>query len=531
MNDAEAFLKEGILIDPELNRELKNIRTPLVDVVKTLNIKFLSKGDIVRNYLKIKLILEKIKERKTGEEAEYITQTIKYLANLVEQNGGLIETVIDSKSSTNLPVEVQQLKSERSGVKVLKCYTIPPREIKVADFTEYFKARFNALKSILQKHTDLENLTLINKISPNSKNVSVIGMVYKKSITKNKNILFEIEDLTGKISVLVNVNKPELIEKANQVVLDEVLCFKCSGSSDILFANDLVFPDIDMLSGMRRRAEKEEYAVFISDVHVGSKLFLEKEFLKFIDWINGNSGNLEQKVEALKVKYLFVVGDCVDGIGVYPGQQDKLAITELSLQYKRLAELMAMIRKDITIMICPGQHDGSRVHEPQPPIAINFAKELYEMENVLMVSNPSLISIARHQNNEGVHVMLYHGDSFHPMINEIDELRFGEARKYPTKVIKHWLKKRHLGPMHTTTTHIPIPEGDPLVITDVPDILATGDMHRTDVSNYKGVLTINSSCWQARTDFEEKVGNIPDPCKCPLDNLKTWDVKILDFND
>ena len=530
MNHAEAFLREGILIDPELNKDLKNIKTSLVEVVKALNLKVVSKNDFIKNYYKIKLILEKLRERKAGEEAEYICQTLDYLAGLADQNKELIKVVLESPQKAKENAEAQPIRTERSGVKVRKCYTIPAREITVKDFTEYFKSRFNSLKSILQAHGELTNLTLINKISPNSKNVSVIGMINKKSVTKNKNIMFEVEDLTGRIKVLVNITKPELIEKANQIINDEVVGFKCSGNSEILFANDIVFPEVDM-TGIRRRAENEEGAVFISDVHVGSKLFLEKEFLRFVGWINGNSGNIEQKVEALKVKYLFVVGDCVDGVGVYPGQEDKLAIKELSKQYDRLAELLGLIRKDITIIICPGQHDGSRVHEPQPPIAINFAQKLYDMENVIMVSNPCIVEIARTPKSEGVHVMMYHGDSFHPMINEIEELRFGEARKYPTKVIKHWLRKRHLGPMHDTTTHIPIPEGDPMVITEVPDILATGDMHRTDVSNYKGVLTINSSCWQSRTDFEEKVGNIPDPAKCPLVNLKTWDVKILDFNE
>jgi DNA polymerase II small subunit/DNA polymerase delta subunit B len=59
----------------------------------------------------------------------------------------------------------------------------------------------------------------------------------------------------------------------------------------------------------------------------------------------------------------------------------------------------------------------------------------------------------------------------------------------------------------------------------------TGDLHKTDISSYNGVLLFASSCWQSMTAFEEKVGNKPDPCKVPMLNLKTREIKILDFSD
>jgi DNA polymerase II small subunit/DNA polymerase delta subunit B len=71
---------------------------------------------------------------------------------------------------------------------------------------------------------------------------------------------------------------------------------------------------------------------------------------------------------------------------------------------------------------------------------------------------------------------------------------------------------------------------DPLVIETVPDIIATGDLHKPEVSTYNNILLVASSCWQSKTPFEEKVGNNPDPCKVPVFNLKTREVKILDFS-
>ena len=44
------------------------------------------------------------------------------------------------------------------------------------------------------------------------------------------------------------------------------------------------------------------------------------------------------------------------------------------------------------------------------------------------------------------------------------------------------------------------------------------------------MLVITGSCWQAQTQFEEKVGNIPDTCKVPVLNLKTRELNVFDFS-
>jgi len=106
-----------------------------------------------------------------------------------------------------------------------------------------------------------------------------------------------------------------------------------------------------------------------------------------------------------------------------------------------------------------------------------------------------------------------------------------KAHKTPAKAVRHMLKRRHLAPTHSSVVYIPSPEKDPLVITEVPDVLCTGEVHRLDIENYNGVLIVTGSCWQAQTPFEEKVGNIPDPAKVPVLNLKTRELRVLDFGD
>jgi len=104
-----------------------------------------------------------------------------------------------------------------------------------------------------------------------------------------------------------------------------------------------------------------------------------------------------------------------------------------------------------------------------------------------------------------------------------------KAHQCPAKAVKHMLKRRHLAPAHSSVVYVPNAERDPLVISEVPNILCTGEVHRLDIERHNGVLIITGSCWQSQTDFEEKIGNIPDPCKVPIFNLKTGEIKILDF--
>ena len=92
------------------------------------------------------------------------------------------------------------------------------------------------------------------------------------------------------------------------------------------------------------------------------------------------------------------------------------------------------------------------------------------------------------------------------------------------------LQRRHLAPSHSSNLYIPHPQKDPLVIEKVPDVFVCGDLHRSDVSTYNNIITINCSCFQAKTDFQEKTGNNPDPSRVPVLNLQTREVKVLRFD-
>lgn len=420
-------------------------------------------------------------------------------------------------------VNPQENEEEIGKVKILNSFLAVPKKVTVPDFVNHFRARYNSLRAILQQR-DLENLTSIRRLNMNDGNFSLIVSIREKRITKNKNLLIDAEDLTGSIRVLVNKNKKELFEKAKDLLPDEVVGFSGNGNKEWLFANDLFFPDSFIHE--KRHADKEEMIAFTSDVHIGSRMFLEKNFLKFIKWLNGEEGDEQQKELAKKVKYLFITGDSVDGVGVFPDQQRFLNIDDMRLQYKKLTEMIKLIRKDIKIIICPGQHDAVWVGEPQPPISEDWAEDLYKLDNVVLVSNPSLIEL-----DSGFKILMYHGASMHGIINSIEDLRLNDGHSTPTKVSKEMLKRRHLNPIHGQGDYVPNEKLDPLVIEQVPDIFATGDQHKPEISSYNNVLLVASSCWQSVTPFEEKVGHHPDPCKVPVFNMKTREIKILDFAD
>lgn len=396
------------------------------------------------------------------------------------------------------------------------------KKIEVADFVGHFRSRYQQLQRLLMQRPDVQNLVSINKIGRERSRFSVIGIVSEKRVTQNKNLIITFEDLTGRTKGIVKQGS-ECFSKAAELQLDDVVAFKVSGNNELLMVQDVVFPDSFK---EKVRFDNETYVAFVSDVHAGSGKHLGAQFNRFIDWLNTD------KETAPLIKFIFFVGDNVDGVGVFPGQERLLAVKDLKSQYDLLASYLKRVPSHITMFMCPGQHDSVHVAEPQPVIDNIYGKSLYEIPNLILVSNPTMIKLI--EKEKEFRVQMYHGASIHNFINEIEELRLAKAHSCPAKAVRHMLKRRHLAPSHGVSpsiVYVPHPQHDPLVISEVPDVLCTGEVHRLDIETYNGVLIITGSCWQGQTEFEEKVGNVPDPCKVPILNLKTRELKILDFTD
>jgi len=256
---------------------------------------------------------------------------------------------------------------------------------------------------------------------------------------------------------------------------------------------------------------------------------LKKEFEDFIKWLNQEKGSPEQKEIASKVKYIIIIGDLVEGVGVYPNQEKDLEIKDIREQYKQFAEYLEQIPKHITIFACPGNHDAGRIAEPQPPLLHDFTKALQQIPNLMLLSSPSMINIGATKDFLGFDILLYHGYSLIYYSDHVESIRSSGGQKRPDLIMKFLLQKRHLAPTHTSNRYVPDADADPLIINKIPDFFITGHIHRVSVSNYKNVTLINASCWTGITEDQEKRGLENQPAKVPIINLKTREVKVINF--
>jgi DNA polymerase II small subunit len=432
----------------------------------------------------------------------------------------------DEKEQNIFIEEKKKTNTEINGVKVLSSFpNNHAKKLEVEDFTKYFRNRLNEMKKILQGNSSLRNLVSINKISGSRQGISIIGIVSDKSVTKNKNILLEVEDLTGKIRVLINSNNPQLYERAEEICLDSVLGFSGVGNREILFANDVVFPDSILQE--RKKSPIEEFALFLGDLHFGSRLFLENGFSKFVDYVNGKVPNTP---EVEKIKYLFLVGDIIAGVGVYPSQEKDLTLKDIEEQFLEVSQILGKIRKDIKIILSPGNHDGVRLMEPQPLLNERYAWSIYNLKNVILTGNPAYVNIGAKNNFSGFDVLTYHGFSFPYYANTVPKFMTEKTLNFPDRIMSYLLKNRHLAPSHASVQYYPSEE-DNLMIRKVPDIFVSAHTHKSAVSYYNNILLISTSSWEGKTSNQERMGNEPDFCKVPMFNLKTRAIKILDFED
>ncbi len=357
--------------------------------------------------------------------------------------------------------------------------------------------------------------------------VKIIGMVKDKSVSRSHNILFELEDTEGSILCVIpagrkNVEDQELLQKGNMILPDEVICVSGHVDRDgFLIVEDISFPDIPTIRNTGQ-SQRDIYAVFLSDLHIGSNEFLEDTFDGFLKWLNGHNISERDRSIVNQIGYVLIAGDLCDGIGVYPDQERFLTISSIYNQYEFLADKLKTIPCNIRIIFIPGNHDASRQALPRPPIPQEFAAALYELDNrVVAVGDPCHINI------EGVNILMTHGDSLDDLVLNVP----GISYRYPAQAMSLLLRKRHLAPIYGGKTELAPVSRDWMVIDSVPDIIHFGHAHHNAVDNYRGVQIINSGTFQAQTDFMRKQGIMPTPGIVTLVNLRTGTPTLRLFHD
>ncbi len=528
------FLKNGYLLSPELAKTLKNSdykeflskinkeKSKSIflneDIKKILDVKNGFVNINWNEFDKARVLFEKQKEK----------NIYQLFLNILNQE---FDTKVVNEKENNYVEEIDEPEEENSLI-ILRNYDDLEKKRDVESFTNYFRIRYETLKNILVNRPELQNTISINRLYNKSEyeKVVVIGIVSDKRTTKNGNILLTLEDPTGIVNAVFNKNRLQLFSEANDTQLDEVIGVSGLNGDKIIFADNLYLPDIPTNNPLKK-SDEDVYVAFTSDMQVGNKLFYEKNFLRFIDWLNLKYGNEKQKEIAKKVKYLFIPGDVVEGVGVYPGQEEDLLIQDIYKQYDKFAEYLSKIRKDIKIIISPGNHDAIQIAEPQPAFDKKLAPALHELPNVYFTTNPSLVNIASTKNFPGFNILIYHGYSFFYIVENVESVRKAGRIDRPDLIMKYQLQRRHLAPSHSSTLYLPSSKEDPLIIEKIPDFFISGHLHKTIAANYRGITTMNCSCWIGQTEDQERRGITPDPCKVILANLKTRDVKILNFKE
>ncbi|MDZ7688066.1 MAG: DNA-directed DNA polymerase II small subunit [Halobacteriales archaeon] len=444
--------------------------------------------------------------RSTSESEESDTDTQDVSASdgqASEVGSSPVSSSTESPSSSSIPSTSSRSRTP-SNVEVANDITGESTCTgEYSDFVGYFRDRFNSLSKMLRSRIQPRS---IESAGSGGKDVALVGMVNEVRTTSSDrdNRLVEIEDPTGTIRLLLS---DDLVETAETLVKDEVIGVEGRLSDDggMVFVNDVHFPEVPP----RREpntASREVKAVLVSDVHVGSDTFVGDHWDLFADWVARQDD----------IEYVLVAGDLVEGVGIYPGQDEELVTVDIHEQYAECAERFAQLPDDVEIITITGNHDSVRLAEPQPALDERFREPFGE--NVSFHGNPSVVTV------EGVDVLMYHGMSLNPFAEALPHVEI----ESPETAMVEMLRKRHLAPMYGDVRLAPETR-DYLVIDEVPDVLHTGHTHTVGAEKYRNVVTVNTGAWQSQTPYQKAMNIQPDVGYAGVLDLSTLELDLKQF--
>jgi len=380
------------------------------------------------------------------------------------------------------------------------------------EFVQVFRDRYERLGGKLRSRVNHRPAESIGGM-PGGSDVGMVGLVNDVRSTASGHRLIELEDTSGTFPALIMKDR-EFADVVDEILMDECLAVEgtLADDSGILFVDSLHFPDVPR-THTPNTADRHVQAALISDVHVGSQEFMADAWNRFTDWLYTE--------EAESVEYLLIAGDMVEGVGVYPDQDEELDIVDIYEQYERFNEYLEQVPEDMEIVMIPGNHDAVRLAEPQPAFDERL-RGIMDAHDARITGNPSVVTV------EGVNVLMYHGVSLDEVIAELPE----EKASYdePHRAMYQLLKKRHVAPMYGGKLRVAPEDRDYLVIDDVPDVFHTGHVHKLGFGKYHNVLAVNSGCWQEQTAFQASVNIDPDAGFAPILDLDTLDVTVRKFH-
>jgi DNA polymerase II small subunit len=380
---------------------------------------------------------------------------------------------------------------------------------KLEDFVAHFRNRFERISKILRTRVSPNPLATTKRLKTSiDSKVRLIAMVNDRRITKKGNLLLDVEDEEGSAKVVIG-KETEAFKAAQRMLLDDIVALDGKSIGELFICDGVTWPELPF-AREQKATEKDVAIAYLSDLHFGSKKFLDKEFARFVSWLNGSEGRADL---AGKVKYLVVCGDVVDGVGIYPDQEKELAVKDIYKQYEMFDKALLDIPDYISVIVTPGNHDAVRRAEPQPMIPYDMLKS-----DVIRAGNPATVEI------EGLRHLLYHGTSLDSIIAGITGLSYSR----PEEAMLEVLKRRHLSPIYGD--NLIVPEGtDYLVIDEEPDVVHMGHVHKNGYMLYRGSLLVNSGTFQDRTDFQVRMGHMPTPGVVPVLETRTGKLSHISF--
>lgn len=412
-------------------------------------------------------------------------------------------------------------KDTESDVEVLQD---PTKEVcstgAIEEYLQYFRDRFQRIERLVRQRMDCRGATSLRYVfrALSRAKVKTICMITDKRETKFGTLL-TIEDLEASATALIPNNaSSDLIEKSKSLLLDQVVCIELQKTrASRLIVEKIFFPDLPRRAPTYGNSSVK--VALISDLHVGSRQFMESAFNRFTLWLNGKCGEESRRI-AEQVKYVIIAGDIVDGVGVYPKQINDLVVDEVSKQYELAAKFLEQIPDYIDVIIIPGNHDATRRALPQPALAKEYVEPLMENRSTLSLGNPASIRI------HGVEFLLYHGRSLDDVLATVPGMEFHS----PERAMRLMLQSRHLAPIYGQRTSISPEKRDFLVIERVPDVFHSGHVHVMKYEVYRGTVVVNSGAWQRQTSYQRNLGLEPTPGIIPILSLKDLSITPMDFN-
>ena len=382
------------------------------------------------------------------------------------------------------------------------------------DIVNLFYDRYQTIAEILRNQAGFKASGTIKQIQKEKKkgrSYNLVGIVLDVRRTKSGGKMVTMEDLSSTMSVFVRKDDPA----SATIFKDEVLGISGKFGDDgrMFWVDNVVYPDILPNHQNKGGMEFDPVSIaFISDLHMGSKKFLESEWDKMMAWMNTDDET------AQNIKWLVLSGDVIDGIGIYPGHEENICIANSFDQYEMCARKLDELPDHITPILLPGNHDAVRPAEPQPMLEPGVQQKF---NSTIHVGNPARINLS------GIDVLSYHGKGIDDIVPRVETVTYDK----PQEAMKLMLQKRHLAPMWGERNALSPEEEDQMVIQSPPDIFVTGHTHAHATEWHRGIPLVVSSTFQGETDFMQMMGYKPKMGYLSVYNIQNRQFRIGQFAD